>query len=168
MRLNRICCIGLLCILFSLTCCNSKVEDKIILTSGFSMNPQTARIGIEIKGDSLFYCEEIVETPGRYKYFYCLVDKEKSYKILNKLKNKFTGDKKFVAEVDATIYQLLLISKGDTTKTNFHRDYIDAESNNLIDQLFELKKCDLSVKSYHYFPSELLQSKLPPPPKVFK
>lgn len=36
------------------------------------MNPNIPRLGIELKNDTLYYCEEDINQPGKYQYYYCI------------------------------------------------------------------------------------------------
>jgi hypothetical protein len=38
--------------------CNEKQNEFLVLTMGFSENPDSPRIGIEIQSDKLFVCKE--------------------------------------------------------------------------------------------------------------
>lgn len=145
-----------------------KKYDRVIFTTGFFMDPAQPRFGIEIKVDTLFYCEEIINSNGRYNYYYCIHNIDKLNKLRQKIKSSFASRIETRDFPDATLCQLDIISKNDTIKETFYLGMLEHFRSDIIKEMIKLKDCDLKQIEYHEFPQDLLNSKMPVPPPISK
>lgn len=145
--------------------CNKYVEDKIVLTSGLSMNPKEKRFGIEINQDSIYYCEEIEGNRGTYNYFF-IKYKYNGFSNMRKAFEREFKNKEIKSEavVDGTPYKIYTSFEKKEDSTKFYYDYLNDEQSKLINEIIVLKKLKFKKISYHYFPAELLTESLPTPP----
>ena len=86
--------------------CNKKDNESIVLTSGLSMNPNELRFGIEIKNDTVYYCEEIVNSSAKYNYYKSKIDSSIFLNLRNEVKEEFKTPIVNKSIVDATPFQL--------------------------------------------------------------
>lgn len=147
--------------------CEKKINSpSVVLTTSFFSNPEQPRFGIEIKDDTLFYCKEITKYPGRYDTYYCIYNYEELKEIQDEIRNAFKRQLKLNEESDATLCQLNIKTEVDNIKILFNMESLSAERSEIIQRLIELKKCNLRPIKFHKFPMELLNAKMPVPPKV--
>ncbi|EKT3958492.1 hypothetical protein LIS90_13365 [Flavobacterium psychrophilum] len=159
--------IKILFVMFSILffSCNKSVKDKIVLTSGLSMNPKEMRFGIEINQDSIYYCEEKEEKKGAYNYYYINYKYEGFLNMKKSLGRIFRNEMiKSESVIDGTPYKIYTSFNKKKDSVKFYYDYLNDEQLKLIDKIKVLKKLKFKKISYHYFPTELLTEKLPPPP----
>lgn len=172
----------LLLLFFIVISCTQKPQEKqenLIITVGSGMDPSEPRYGIELKGDTLFYCEEInpqeiVKDTFLYKYYYCIIGKEKVTEILERSKAVFDNKLDYGYIDDANFYQLNINTylentdkPVDTLTTTFYIANLESEEQvKVVNDILALKNCDLKPMKYHLFNSGILQYSLPPPPPV--
>ncbi|KGO78579.1 hypothetical protein Q763_17240 [Flavobacterium beibuense F44-8] len=144
--------------------------ESLVLTVGSGINPNEPRFGIELKGDTLFYCEEInprdsFKDTFLYKYSYCIIGKKKVNEMLDRSKAVFDTKVDYGHIADASYYQLDINTEADTVKTTFYISNLETDSQKqAVYDIIALKDCDLKPMEFHDFKSGILQYKLPPPP----
>ncbi|WP_417351300.1 hypothetical protein [Flavobacterium alkalisoli] len=181
MKHNKLLLPLLFFILFSCTQKPQEMQENLIITVGSGMDPSEPRYGIELKGDTLFYCEEInpqetFKDTFLYKYYYCIVGKEKVNDILNRSKAVFDNKLDYGYIDDANFYQIDINTYFDdkdkpidTLTTTFYLEHLEEDEQlKVVNDILALKDCDLKPMKYHLFNSGILQYRLPPPPPPVK
>lgn len=164
--MNRI---YILLVLFICSGCDTKNDERIILTSGISMNPEEPRFGIEITNDKIYICQEKIEKKGTYNYYSDDLDSGVFENIKKDLIEKFNKDVRSGNIVDATPYQLDLEIRDKKRKIKFYFHYLNQGQMETINEIINLKGNNLKKFEkimYHEFPMDLLNEKLPEPPPV--
>lgn len=144
--------------------CNKENSDRIVLTSGLSMNPDEPRFGIEIKKDTLYYCEETAGSSTKYNYYKSKIDPIVFLNLRKEIKNEFKVILVNKSIVDATQFQLYTSFDEKIEQENFYFTFLNEKQKKLINGILKLKDNKLEKIKYHNFPSELLTEKLPQPP----
>lgn len=144
--------------------CGHYKSDRIILTQGLSENPKAKRIGIEVRPDSVFYCQEILGGIGKYNCF----EKSENQELFSDLKkivlNNFINVDENTDFVDGQLLQLIYIFEEKADTLYFSRNNLSTNQNIVIDRIIELSNLKFSQISKHEFPNSLLHEKLPKPP----
>ncbi len=139
-------------------------QEKVILTSGRSMNPNEPRFGIELSETNLYYCEEIMTKRGTYKYYQGQMNSIIFLKIKTDL-NKLFQEKILLDKIiDGTPYDLYFDFEERIYNTRFYYFFLNDNQSELIQKIENFKKNKLTEIKYHFFPQELLTQNLPKPP----
>ncbi|MDD5152002.1 MAG: hypothetical protein PHC28_16235 [Flavobacterium sp.] len=146
--------------------CNNDNNDKIVLTSGISMNPAEPRFGIEIKRDTLYYCEEIINNKGNYNYYKSEIDSKILSDLRNGIQNEFKKNIENKSIEDATPFELYTCFDNNIKKNKFYFSSFSLNKNQIkvIKTIIKLKELKMEKIESHSFPNELLTEKLPEPP----
>jgi outer membrane protein assembly factor BamE (lipoprotein component of BamABCDE complex) len=155
----------LISFLLAVTGCSTSKENNInsiILTSGYAMDPDAPRIGIEITPDTIFYTEGHSSAPTAFKYYYCLTNQAEFEKVKNIAEKYLTNLENDEDIADVTNYQINIGNK----KTRFNSASVTKESHAALEYILNLKNCRLKKMGHHVFPTEILQEQLPPPPPL--
>ncbi|WP_306353310.1 hypothetical protein [Flavobacterium sp. '19STA2R22 D10 B1'] len=148
--------------------CNKNNNEKIILTSGLGMDPDALRFGIEVRKDSVFYCEEIPNQKGEYNYYKSHFNSNDFLNLKNELESSFKEEVILHDIVDAKPYQLNLNLNKNNKTILFHNSFLNNKQMKAIDAIIELKKLNFDCSEFHKFPMELLNEKLPEPPVLIQ
>ncbi|WP_343618310.1 hypothetical protein [Flavobacterium sp.] len=151
--------------LIVISCNTENNKEKIILTSGISMNPDQPRFGIEINNeDTLYYCEEVITNKGHYKFYKSKISSETFLSLRKEIQNNFKS--KFNEEeiVDATPYELDIKFDNNNAVFSFYLDNLDDAQVQIINKIIKSKDLTLEEIKHHNFPKRLLTEKLPSPP----
>ncbi len=148
--------------------CNNHYQnnDSVVFTTNFSMDPSEPRFGIEIKSDTIFYCEEIIGNKGNYNYYYCNYDKDKIKSIHQEVLKQFSVGYKKNEISDGMLCQLNIVNGEDSSKYVFFESNLNVGQRKIINNIIILKNCNLKNMEYHSFPEEMLKDKLPEPPPI--
>lgn len=140
------------------------------------MDPSKERFGVKIKSDNyIYFCKETMDVnPNKYDYH---TGKYSYYKSISKVDfmeyqalvfNNFSRDKvdAFSPVPDATSYQVKFQFKNAQEKLTFYPEYLNEKQLLIFEMLEKLKyKKFKSIDSIE-FSKDLLQEKLPIPPKL--
>lgn len=148
---------------FLLVSCRNE-SKSLIFTTNRSMDPNEPRFGIEIKNDTIFYCEEIISNRGKYNYYYCITDYKIIQKSIKEIEKEFDSQLVYGKLVDATLCQINIKSENDSLRTTFYIEELTGSQEEAINKLLELKACKFKKLNFHLFPSEMLRDELPIPP----
>lgn len=144
--------------------CDNGNNDKIVLTNGISMNPAEPRFGIEIKKDTLYYCEEIINNKGNYNYYKSKIDSKIFLDLRNDIENEFEENIENKSIEDATPFELYTCFDNNIKKNKFYFSFLNKNQIKVIKTIIKLKEIKMEKIDYHHFPYELLTEKLPEPP----
>ncbi|MFG4002079.1 hypothetical protein [Flavobacterium aquidurense] len=154
-------------VLIVISCETKDSDDRIILTSGISMNPDEPRFGIEINSNgTLFYCEEIISNKGHYKYYQSKVDSSVFLNLKNEINHNFKVDAKNEPIVDATHYELHTYFGQKNKLFDFYFYDLNSKQIETIKKIIKTKNIKLEEITIHDFPKKLLHEKLPEPPPM--
>lgn len=160
--------LSLFIILFSR--CQKEPSEYIILTRGMGMDPNSPRIGIELRNDTLYYCEEVIKDGkrGEYNYYIGQYDPQQFLRIKEKVDSHFKVPNHYEAIVDSKDYELIhnFFGSADTLKFSF--PLLNDRQIETIFQIEVLKNSKLKQADYHKFPESLLKYRLPEPPPLDK
>ncbi|MBP0613735.1 hypothetical protein J8J42_11870 [Chryseobacterium sp. cx-311] len=157
---------------FLKSCDENKNTDFIELSSGFNMNPAEPRFGIIYKPDNnIYYCTEIMKnknSTGKYKYF---ISESRidfvEYKTLMNENFRKNYIPPFKPIVDATIFQIKYQFNNEVDKVRFYPEQLN-EKQLMIFEMMKNLKDNGKFKEIDSitFSKDLLQYKLPEPPKL--
>lgn len=155
----------LLIVLFCISCKND--DEKIVLTCGLGENPDSPRFGIEINNSGdVFYCEEIKNKIGEYKYYQSKLRDETKFNDLKSLiRNDFKTKKIQNKNTGTRFYNLKMIDESSSVDVFFAFNSLDSNQVVLINKIVSLKNQKMKKIKYHDFPNKLLIYKLPVPEK---
>jgi len=149
---------------WSLIGCKENQDEVIILTNSFSENPDTPRIGIEVRSMELYFCKENIEKKGDYDFYYRKLDPSFFKKYKHQIEEKFKNIDQSDKIVDATLYELIFRFRTKSDTLRFYKSFLTKEQNEVIEEIIALKNRKLQKINYHEFPDELLKYRLPTPP----
>jgi len=152
--------------LIVISCNTENNKEKIILTTGISMNPDEPRIGIEINKDSLYYCEEINSKKGHYRYYKAKINSEVFFSLKQDIQNNFKEVFKDDEIADSTPYQLNIKFDSNSNNFKFYLNNLNSMQLKIIKRIKNVKGDKLVKIKDHDFPKELLLEKLPEPPLI--
>ncbi|MCA0231719.1 MAG: hypothetical protein LCH91_14720 [Bacteroidetes bacterium] len=156
-------------VFFLISCTTNKEKEFIVLTTGFSSDPSTPRIGVKIQPDSIYYCEEKRNKEGGYNYFSNNLNKIIYSEIKEDILKEFHNYKHINDEVlDGTPLQLIYNFENKCDTISFYFAYLTNSQAELIGKVKSLSKVKLHKANYHPFPENLLKYKLPTPPPIPK
>jgi hypothetical protein len=141
-------------------CCCTKENEKIILTSGISMDPSELRFGIELTNDSLFYCVETNPLSGQYNYFQATFESSR----FNEIKIDVLKIYKYIdtkPKKDGQLFELITVFDGNKDSIRFN-----SEQFSIIEAIINTRETKKEKIEYHDFPKGLLEDKLPEPPPL--
>lgn len=148
-------------------CRNAASNEYIILTSGFSIDPATPRIGIKIQSDSIYYCEEKEEKKGEYNYFSNEFSDTLFLKFKNKIMKEFNSADHLNEEViDGRPWQLIYSLENKRDTILYYYSNLTEGQAEISQEIEELSNRKFHQIKYYPFPEELLKYKLPPPPSL--
>jgi len=166
LKMNKIFLLSISLLFFSCQDQKEQKQERVIFTTGFFMNPAQPRFGIEIKADTLFYCEEIIDSIGTYNYYYCIHNIDELDKLRERFKSSFASRIPAQDIPDATLCQVDIISENEIIKETFYLVMLEHFRSDIIKEMIKLKDCDLKSIEYHEFPKDLLYSQMPIPPSI--
>lgn len=159
-----------------LSCYKDKEIQYLELTSGLAMDPHQGRFGIKIISDNYFYiCKEIMDIDsekidhhtGKYKY-YKSVSKIDFIEYQALISTNFAKEKRLVFHsiADAEAYQIKYHFYNGKDKYRFYSSNLNEKQNYVIEMLENLRHKKFKEIDSIEFSSDLLQEKLPEPPKL--
>jgi hypothetical protein len=145
--------------------CNRNLDnDKIVLTSGIGMNPDSPRFGILINHNTIYYCEEIITNKGNYTYYKVESNSDIFLNLKDKIDEGFKNKIIFKPIVDAEPLQLNLSFGKEKKVIKFYLDFLNESQVKVINDILEFKKLKFEKIDYYDFPKDLLNERLPEPP----
>jgi hypothetical protein len=150
--------------IFFVGCNYSLDNDKIVLTSGIAMNPNSPRFGILIEHNAIYYCEEIITNKGNYTYFKAESDSDIFLNLKDKIDENFKNKMIFKPIVDAEPLQLNLSFGKEKKVVKFYLIFLNQSQAKVINDILEFKKLKFEKIDYYDFPKDLLTERLPEPP----
>ncbi|WP_133943262.1 hypothetical protein [Epilithonimonas xixisoli] len=162
-------------ILILLFSCSKDEIQYIELTSGREMDRRKERFGVKIKSDNyIYFCKEIMDVnPDNYDYH---SGKYSYYKSISKVDfmeyqalvfNNFSRDKVEVFNPipDETAFQIKFQFTNAQEKLTFYPEYLNEKQIFIFEMLERLKYKKFKPIDSIEFSKDLLQEKLPEPPK---
>jgi len=148
--------------------CNNDSDDFIFIAEGISMNPSEPRIGLELSGTDLFYCEEIMEgtrwDKPNYTYYEAQIDPKYLCYFKSEILSRFQEVDQSRYVVDGTEYSLIYKFGNQSDSLNFYSAFLHKTQYQMIDSLLRLGNCEMRKIPFHNFPDGLLMQTLPKPP----
>lgn len=158
-----------LCFLFCgqfFVSCKQKQPDYIILTNGLSENPDMPRVGIEIRNNELFLCEENTRVKGTYTYYSCKFNPTQFQTFENEINESFKEVNQDNNISDATPYELIYRFNKKLDSIRFYTPFLTIDQLRVVKEIISLKDCERQKINYHSFPIGLLKEKIPEPPPL--
>lgn len=152
--------------LISFLGCDSNSSENIILTSGLSENPNEPRFGIDIRKKEIYYCIENSKKKGTYDYFITKIESDDFIKIKKGIELNFVNKIKLRKIYDATPYCIYYNFTNKIDSVRFYNAFLNDQQFKLIEEIKHLKNKKFTRIKFHSFPNELLNQKLPEPPKA--
>lgn len=143
--------------------CN-KSQERLIFTQGLAENPDEKRIGIEIRPDSIFFCQEVQAGTGIYNNYKSSCKSRLFNDCKKKILTDFTNLNEDTDFSDGQLNQLIYIFEEKADMVIFSRSNLSKEQNKLVDKILEIQTFQFNQSKMHRFPELLLQEKLPIPP----
>lgn len=144
------------------SCVNSsKKDERIILVSGFSMDPSDPRFGLELNPGEIFYCEEIMNSGGKYNYYRADLGQGVFDGIKAAIVANFDKRKPFKPIVDARPYELFLSINGKDDNFKFYGNSLSDNQFAVFDKILSLRNITFERIDYYEFSQELLHEKSP-------
>ena len=162
--------------LILLSSCSKDEIQYIELTSGREMDPKKARFGIKIMSDNYFYlCKEEMNInsvnysyhTGKYKY-YKSDSKIDFMEYQALISSNFSKDKRvaFKSIADEGAYQIKYDFYNEKDKYRFYYFSLNEKQSFIFEMLEKLKYEKFKPIDSIEFSKDLLQEKLPDPPKL--
>lgn len=167
--------ISFLFLVFILSCSKDKCQF-LELTSGRAMDPSQGRFGVKVMSDNYFYvCKEVMNVDsdkyynhtGKYRY-YKSASKIDFLEYQALITTNFSKDKRvaFHAIPDECAYQIHYNFNTDKDKYRFYRFHLNEKQSFIFGMLDSLRYKKFKEIGSIEFSSDLLQERLPEPPKL--